>query len=85
MVNTIIEATKTAKDEGGIGVAIAVCIILCGIVFGLFCVVVAIATALWNGCIRDIFTSLPEIEFWQMWGVYLFCDILFKPAIPGSK
>ena len=85
MVNTIINATKTANSEGGVGVAIAVFIILCGIVFGLLCGVVAIATAIWNGCICDIFISLPEIGFWQMWGVYLFCDILFKPATTSNN
>jgi hypothetical protein len=85
MVNTIINATKTANSEGGVGVAIIVCIILCGIVFGLLCGVIAIAMALWNGCICDIFTSLPEIGFWQMWGVYLFCDILFKPATTNNN
>ena len=41
MVNTIINATKTANNEGGVGVAIVVCLILCGIVFW---------TSLWSSC-----------------------------------
>lgn len=85
MINIIINATKTANNEGGVGVAIAVCLILCGIVFGILSGVVAIAMVLWNECICGIFGWEYTIGFWQMWGVYLFCDILFKPAIPNNN
>lgn len=84
MYGIISNATKEANRDYGLGTAIVVCIILLGIVFGLLCGVIAIATALWNGCIHDVF-GLQEVSFWQMWGIYLVCDILFKPAIPSSN
>jgi hypothetical protein len=84
MFSIISNATKEANEDYGLATAIIVCIILLGIVFGLLCGVIAIATALWNGCVHDVF-NLPEVTFWQMWGIYLVCDILFKPAIPSNR
>lgn len=85
MVNTLINSTKEANEKGGICAAILAFILLAGIVFGLLCGLVAIAMALWNGCLVALFPVIPEIGFWQMWGIYLLCDILFKPAIPSNN
>ena len=85
MGNLIVKTTKEGYDAGGVAVAIVVCILMLGIVFGVMSGVVAIAMALWNGCLIALFPMIPQITFWQMWGIYLLCDILLKPAIPSNN
>jgi hypothetical protein len=55
------------------------------LIFGIMSGVVAIVMALWNGCLVALFPAIPEITFWQMWGIYLLFDILLKPSIPSNK
>ena len=85
MGNLLVKTTKQGYDEGGIVTAILVCIIMIAIIFGIMSGIVAIAMALWNGCLVALFPVIPEITFWQMWGVYLLLDILLKPAIPSNN
>lgn len=85
MGNLLVKTTKEGYDAGGIAVAIVVCVLMIGLIFGIMSGVVAIAMALWNGCLVALFPAISEITFWQMWGIYLLLDILFKPAIPASN
>ena len=85
MVNAIIKATKEGYDEGGVGSAIVVCILLLGLMFGIYCGIIGIAVALWNGCLVALFPVIPHITFWKMWGIYLLFDILVKPVIPSNN
>ena len=78
MGNLLVNTTKEGYDAGGIGVAILVFIIMLGIIFGVLCGVIGIAMALWNGCLVVLFPMIPEITFWQMWGIYLLFDILLN-------
>lgn len=85
MVNTITKATKEGYDEGGVCTAIVVCILLLGLVFGIYCGIIGIAMALWNGCLVALFPVIPHITFWKMWGIYLLFDILVKPVVTSSN
>lgn len=38
---------------------------------------------LWNWLMPGIF-GLPEISFWQAWGLLTLCGFLFKPASPAK-
>lgn len=84
MGRLIVKTTKDGYHEGGVAVAIIVCLLMLGLVFGLMCGVIGIAMALWNGCLVALFPMIPEITFWQMWGLYLLFDILVKPTIPSN-
>ena len=81
----LINSTKEANEKGGICTAIVVFVLLLGIIFGIYCGIVGIALALWNGCLCNIFTSIPEVTFWQMWGIYLLFDILVKPVVTSGN
>ena len=85
MGNILVKTTKQGYDEGGVLAAIVVCLLMIALIFGIMSGVVAIAMALWNGCLVALFPVIPEITFWQMWGIYLLFDILFKPTIPSSN
>ena len=85
MGNLLVKTTKEGYDAGGIIVAILVCLLMIALIFGIMSGVVAIAMALWNGCLVALFPAISEITFWQMWGIYLLLDILIKPAIPSSN
>ena len=85
MGNLIVKTTKEGYDNGGVGVAILVCILMLALVFGIMSGVVGIAMALWNGCLVALFPAIPYITFWQMWGIYLLLDILIKPSIPANN
>ena len=85
MGNLLVKTTKEGYDAGGVGVAILVCLLMIGLIFGIMSGIVAIAMALWNGCLVALFPVIPEITFWQMWGIYLLFDILFKPSIPSNN
>ena len=85
MGNIRVKTTKQGYDEGGVLAAIVVCLLMIALIFGIMSGVVAIAMALWNGCLVALFPVIPEITFWQMWGIYLLFDILFKPTIPSSN
>ena len=85
MGNILVKTTKQGYDKGGIVTAILVCLIMIALIFGIMSGVVAIAMALWNGCLVALFPVIPHIGFWQMWGIYLLLDILVKPAIPSNN
>ena len=84
MFNTIKNATIKSADEYGFAAAILIFLILCAITFAILCGVVAIAMALWNGVLIVLFPVIPEIGFWQMWGLCLLFDILLKPSVSSS-
>ena len=65
------------SDYGVVGVIIAVILIL-AVVFGILCLETWLAMALWNGCAVPAVAVLNEVGFWQMWGITLLCNILFK-------
>ena len=88
MFDTIKTALKKLKDTcedaslgvlGVIGVVLGVALVF-GVAFGLISFVVWITMLLWNGVLRDVFPVVPEVTFWQMWGLYLLSNILFKPS-----
>ena len=85
MINILTKSTKEGYEKGGLAAAIIVCILLIGIIFGVLSGVIAIATALWNGVLIALFPIIPEITFWQMWGIYLLCDILLKPSTSSNN
>ena len=72
------------SDYGVGGVIIAV-IVLLAIVFGLLCLETWLAMALWNGCAVPAVSGINEVSFWQMWGISLLCNILFKTITPNKK
>ena len=84
MGSILVKTTKQGYDEGGILAAIVVCVLMIALIFGIMSGVIAIAMALWNGCLVALFPAISEITFWQMWGIYLLLDILIKPAIPSN-
>ena len=84
MFNTIKNATAKSADEYGVAAAILIFLILCAITFAILCGVMAIAMALWNGVLVALFPIIPQIGYWQMWGLYLLFDILFKPSGSSS-
>jgi hypothetical protein len=85
MFNTIKNATMESADKYGLAAAILIFLILCAVTFAILCGFMAIAMALWNGVLIVLFPMIPEIGFWQMWGLYLLFDILFKPSIPSNN
>ena len=85
MGNLLVKTTKEGYDAGGIIAAILVCLLMIALIFGIMSGVVAIAMALWNGCLVALFPAISETTFWQMWGIYLLFDILLKPSIPSSN
>ena len=93
MFDTIKKTLAAAKEKledvelgvlGVIGVILGV-ILVFGIAFGLLSLVVWIAMLLWNGALRNVFSAVPEVTFWQMWGLYLLSNILFKSSISNNN
>ena len=84
MFNAIKNATVKSADEYGLAAAILIFLILCAITFAVLCGVMAIAMALWNGMLIVLFPVIPQIGYWQMWGLYLLFDILLKPSVSSS-
>ena len=72
------------KDRGRLGMIIAIVLIL-AVVFGILCLETWVAMALWNGCAVPAVSVLSEVGFWQMWGITLLCNILFKNTYSSSK
>ena len=84
-IKTTLEKLKNSTEDvelgvlGTIGVILGV-IMVFGVAFGLLSFVVWIAWLLWNGVLRDVFPAVPEVTFWQMWGLYLLSNILLKSS-----
>lgn len=72
------------SDHGGLALIGAIVLIL-AVVFGLLCLETWVAMALWNGCAVPAVVVLNEIGFWQMWGITMLCNILFKSVHSSSK
>lgn len=51
---------------------------LMALIFGL------VVMWLWNWLMPTIF-NLPELTYWQAWGLVILFHILFKSGCPGSK
>lgn len=74
------------KDSNdGCGWIILGIILILALVFGLLCLETWLAMALWNGCAVPAVTVINEVGFWQMWGITLLCNILFKNVYSSSK
>jgi hypothetical protein len=71
------------SDHGWFGLVGAIVLIL-AVVFGILCLETWLAMALWNGCAVPAVAVLNEVGFWQMWGITLLCNILFK-SVHNSK
>ena len=84
MFNTIKNETIKAADEYGLAAAILIFLILLAIMFTVLCGFMAIAMALWNGVLVALFPVIPQIGYWQMWGLYFLFDILLKPSVSSS-
>lgn len=85
MFNTIKKATMESADKYGVAAAILIFLILCAVTFAVLCGVMAIAMALWNGVLIALFPVVPQIGYWQMWGLYLLFDILLKPSVSSNN
>lgn len=73
------------ESDAGCGWIILGVILILGIVFGLLCLETWVAMALWNGCAVPAVSVISEVGFWQMWGITLLCNILFKNVYSSSK
>ena len=74
------EARKVSNSEG-LGYAIIILIILLTLAFGIDCLIVWAAMALWNGCLVAVMPMLAEVGYWQMWGIYLLTGFLFRARV----
>lgn len=54
-------------------------LIIIGLAFGLAALEVWICMLLWNGVLCAVFTVIPTISFWQMWGLSILITLLFLP------
>ncbi|HEX9651549.1 MAG TPA: hypothetical protein VGA21_13380 [Cyclobacteriaceae bacterium] len=56
------------------------------VVFGtiFFVAIGYLVMVLWNGLIPEIFSSMPEITFWQAVGLLILTRILFTGFRPGG-
>lgn len=64
---------KKAKEKYGCGMTIALVLIAIGLIF----FTVWIGWLLWGAIAVGIF-SLPTLTYWQFWGLFILCNILFK-------
>lgn len=84
MFYTIMSSVKKGMEVGGCLTAIIILIILLGIVFGCYCGIAAIAMLLWNGCLVTAIPILCKVGFWQMFGIMILFNILFKHSTSSS-
>lgn len=84
MFNAIMSSVKKGNEIGGCLAAIIVFIILLGMVFGCYCGLAAIAMLLWNGCLVAAIPILCKVGFWQMFGIMILFNILFKHSTSSS-
>ena len=55
-------------------------LLIIGLAFGLAAFEVWICMLLWNGVLCAVFTTIPTISFWQMWGLLILFHLLFAPS-----
>ena len=88
MFNTIFSSTREAMRDHGCAWAIALFIILLGMVFGIDCLIVWACMALWNACLVPLLVgtavAIGEIGFWPMFGIYLLFGFLFRSHSTSS-
>ena len=72
-------------EEKGCVAAIAVVLIVLALAFGLICLEAWALMALWNSCLVPAVIVLNEVGFWQMWGIMVVCNSLFKGWIHWGK
>ena len=72
-------------EEKGCVAAIAAVLILLALAFGIICLEALVVMALWNSCLVPAVTVLNEVGFWQMWGIMVVCNSLFKGWIHWGK
>lgn len=85
MGNTLSNSIKKLLSSGAsvVGIIFAI-IIICAIAFGVDCFIVWIAMLLWNSCLAAVI-PISTIGFWQMYGLYLLFNILFKTRVNVNK
>lgn len=52
-------------------------VLIIGLAFGLAALEVWICMLLWNGVLCAVFTTIPTISFWHMWGLSILFHLLF--------
>ena len=55
-------------------------LLIIGLAFGLTALEVWICMLLWNGVLCAVFTTIPTISFWHMWGLLILFHLLFAPS-----
>lgn len=55
-------------------------LLIIGLVFGLAALEVWICMLLWNGVLCAVFTAIPTISFWHMWGLLILFHLLFASS-----
>ena len=76
---------KDMIDGESVLIAILIVILVVGGLFGLFCFEAWIAMLLWNACLVGTVAFVGPIGFWQMAGIMILFNTLFKTTIPSSK
>ena len=71
---------KKTKEEYGCGATIALLLIAIGLIF----FIVWIGWLLWGAIAVSVF-GLPALSYWQFFGLYILCNILFKSHSSSSK
>lgn len=55
-------------------------LLIIGLAFGFAALEVWICMLLWNGVLCAVFTIIPTISFWHMWGLSILFHLLFVPS-----
>ena len=76
---------KNMIDGESVLVALLIIVLVLGCLFGLFCLEAWIAMLLWNACLVGAIGSVSAVSFWQMAGIMMLFNALFKATIPASK
>ena len=63
---------------------VVVVILIIAAFFGFVMLEVWLLWLLWNGCIVAVF-ALPQVTYWQMFGIYLVAKWLFGSVVYTTK
>ena len=77
MFGIALSSARKACKNSGCGTVIFIAVFLLGVAFGIDCLLVWAAMALWNACLVAALPILAEVGYWQMWGIYLLMRIVF--------
>lgn len=72
-------------EEKGCAAVIGIVLFVLALAFGIICLEAWVVMALWNACLVPAVTVLNEVGFWQMWGIMVVCNSLFKGWIHWGK